>query len=160
MTIDQNNLSMLNYRFSIARSPEIQYRAQMVTLPGLNLGVANQPTPFVPIPRPGNLTYDDLTIQFQPSENLTGYLDIVNWMVALGHPDNYEQYPVNDSDINSDLTVQILDSKLKVNCNVLFTNAFPINLSPLQFDATMVETAYQTVNVVFRFERFYFNLVE
>jgi len=63
-SFDQNNLSQLNFKFKLERTPEIEYRAQSVQLPGMNLGTAPVPTPFVPIPMPGNLTYDDITINF------------------------------------------------------------------------------------------------
>lgn len=157
MTLDQNNLSQLNFRFSFARSPDIEYRAQSVSVPGLNLGVASQPSPFVPIPRPGNLSYDELQISFIAAENLDCYLEIFNWMVALGHPDRLEQHPITDADIYTDMSVIILNSAQRGILNVSFRNAFPTSLSPLTFDATLMEPQYQQVNVNFKFERFYFN---
>lgn len=160
MSMNQNNLSPLNYKFSFERSPEIEYRAQRVTIPGLNLGVASQPTPFVTIPRPGNLSYDQLQIGFLASETLDGYLEIFNWMVSLGHPDRLEQHPKTDDKIYSDMNVIILNSSLNPIINVRFTNAFPTNLTPLDFDATLMEAQYQQVNVSFAFERFYYTRIK
>lgn len=152
-TFDQNNLSQLNFKFKLDRTPEIEYRAQSVQLPGLNLGTANVPTPFVPIPMPGNLTYDDLNITFLVGENMRDYLSIFNWMVALGHPDNLEQY----RDWRSDCSVFILDSNLKGNLQYRFTDAYPIGLSGIEYDTTLTETQYATATVTLRFTRFYIN---
>lgn len=152
-SFDQNNLSQLNFKFKLDRTPEIEYRAQSVALPGMNLGAVSIPTPFVPIPLPGNLTYDDLTINFLVGENMKDYLTIFNWMVALGRPDNLEQY----RDWRSDCTVFILDSNLKSNLTARFTEAFPINLTGIEFDTTLSETQYATASVTFRFTRWYIN---
>ena len=116
-SFDQNNLSQLNFKFKLDRTPEIEYRAQSVQLPALNLGTATVPTPFVPIPMPGNITYDDLTISFLVGENMKDYLSIFDWMVALGRPDKLEQY----RDWRSDCSVFILDSNLNPNLVYRFT---------------------------------------
>lgn len=154
-TFDQNNLSQLNFKFKLDRTPEIEYRAQSVQLPGLSLGTATVPTPFVPIPMPGNLTYDDLTVTFLVGENMKDYLSIFNWMVALGHPDNLEQY----RDFRSDCSVFILDSNLKPNLQYRFTDAYPISLSGPEYDTTLTETQYVTATVTFRFTRWYIDSI-
>ena len=48
------------------------------------LGTPTQPTPFKPIPLDGNLTYNNFTITFLVDENLENYLELHNWMRALG----------------------------------------------------------------------------
>ena len=150
-SFDQNNLSQLNFKFKLDRTPEIEYRAQSVVLPSMNLGSVSIPTPFVPIPLPGNLTYEDLTINFLVGENMTDYLTIFNWMVALGRPDNLEQY----RDWRSDCSVFILDSNLNTNITARFTEAYPISLTGIEFDTTLSETQYATASVTFRFTRWY-----
>jgi hypothetical protein len=150
-TFDQNNLSQLNFKFKLDRTPDIEYRAQSVDIPGMSLGTAVVPTPFVPIPMPGNLTYGDLTITFLVGENLKDYLTIFNWMVALGHPDNLDQY----RDWRSDCSVFILDSNLNPNLVCRFTDAYPTELTGVSFDTTLTETQYATASVTFRFTRWY-----
>ena len=34
INIEQNNLSLLNFKFRLERTPDIEYRAQSLTLPG------------------------------------------------------------------------------------------------------------------------------
>ena len=150
-SFDQNNLSQLNFKFRLDRTPEIEYRAQTVTFPGMTLGTATVPTPFVPIPMPGNLSYDELTLSFLVGENMKDYLSIFDWMVALGHPDNLEQY----RDWRSDCTLFILNSNLKPNVQVRFTDAYPVSLTGVEFDTTLTDTQYATASVSFRFTRWY-----
>ena len=150
-TFDQNNLSQLNFKFKLDRTPEIEYRAQSVQLPGLNLGTAEVPSPFVKIPMPGNITYDDLNITFLVGENMKDYLSIFDWMVALGTPDSLDQY----KNWRSDCSVFILDSNLKPNLVYRFTDAYPISLSGVEYDTTLTETQYVTATVTFRFTRWY-----
>jgi hypothetical protein len=150
-SFDQNNLSQLNFKFKLDRTPEIEYRAQSVNIPSMSLGTASVPTPFVAIPMPGNLTYGDLTLEFLVGENLRDYLSIFNWMVALGRPDNLEQY----RNWRSDCSVFILDSNLRANLTYRFTDAYPIELSGITFDTTLTDTQYATSSVTFRFTRWY-----
>ena len=149
--IDQNNLSQLNFKFKLERTPDIEYRAQTVSLPGLSLGSATMPTPRVPIPFPGNILYGDLNLTFLVGENMRDYLSLFDWMNALGQPDSFDQY----RDFRSDCSVFILNSNLKVNFVVKFTEAFPVELSGIEFDTTLSETQYATSTISFRFTRFY-----
>ena len=157
MNTSMNNLSQLNYRIIFARVPDLEVRAQRVVIPGLNLGSADQPTPLgIRIPHSGNITYDDLTVDFIISEDMTEYLEIFNWMVALGHPDTLNQFPSQFADQYSDMSVVITTSAQRPLFNVKFTNAFPINITPLSFDATLTATQYSVATVSFRFERFFY----
>lgn len=149
--IEQNNLSLLNFKFKLDRTPQIEYRIQTVELPGLSLGSADQPTPFVTIPRPGNLSYNDLNITFLVGENLRDYLSVFDWMVALGKPDNFEQY----RDWFSDCNVFVLNSNLKPVFSYRFTDVYPIELSGINYDTTLSEVQYATATVTFKYTRFY-----
>lgn len=149
---DQNNLSQLNFKFKLSRTPEIEFRAQTVDLPGLYLGTANVPTPLVPMPMPGNMTYDDLRITFLVGESMADYKSIFDWMTALGHPDNLGQY----KDLRSDCSVLILDSNLNPSVNMRFTDAYPISLSSINFDTTLSQSQFATASVTFKFLRWYF----
>lgn len=151
MTFDQNNLSTLNYRFKLDRTPNLEYKVQRLSLPDLSLGTARVPSPFVTIPEPGNLTYGSLQLTFLVGENMRDYLEIFNWMVALGKPDTFNQY----RDWRSDCSVFILNSNLNANISVRFTDAYPVSLSGIDFDTTLTETQYATASATFEFTRWY-----
>ncbi len=156
-TFDQNNLSLLNFKFKLSRTPEIEFRAQTVDLPSMQLGTAYAPTPLgIRMPQPGNITYDDLRITFLVGEEMKDYQEIFNWMVALGHPDSTDQY----KDIRSDCSVVILDSNLNSNINIRFTDVYPVNLTGINFDTTLSQTQYATASVTFKFLRWYIENLE
>jgi hypothetical protein len=153
---DQNSLSQLNFRFKLSITPELEYRAQKVVIPGLNLGTAAIPTPNVPFFNPGNLTYDELSIEFMIGEKMADYLEIFNWMVGLGHPDNLSQYKF----LKSDCSVYILNNNLQPQVHVRFTDVYPVSLTPIEFDSTLPEIQYATSTVGFKFDRYYFDIID
>jgi hypothetical protein len=155
LNAEQNNLSLLNFKFKLDRTPEIEYRIQSVDIPGLNLGYAETPSPFVRLPFPGNLSYDTLNILFLVGEEMKDYLGIFDWMVSLGHPDRLSQY--NPEQAVSDCSVLILNSAMRPIINCKFTDAFPVSLSSLSFDTTLPDVQYATATASFKFTRFYYN---
>lgn len=156
MNAQQNSLALLNYKFKLSRTPEVEYRAQSVTIPGLSLGSADMPTQFgLRVPFSGNISYEDLNLTFLVGEDLDDYLEIYNWMISLGNPDGFGGYPQTQKDTVSDLTVFILNSAMRPVINVRFTDAFPISLSSLDFDSTLTEVQYAQATVSFRYNRYY-----
>jgi hypothetical protein len=134
----------------------LEYRAQTVTIPGINLGAVPIPTPHVPLFNTGNITYDQLSIKFMVGEKMADYLEIFDWIVKLGHPDTLEQY----RNIRADCSVYILNNNLQPSIHVRFTNVFPTALSPIEFDSTLPEIQYATSTVDFRFDRYYFDIID
>ena len=161
MNPQQNNLSLLNYKFKLSRAPTLEYRVQSVSIPGITLGSADMPTPYgLRIPFSGNIAYDDLSVNFLVGENLEDYLEIHRWMIANGYPDSLSQYPGQVKDTVSDVSVMILNSAMRGVVNVLFKDAFPVQLSSIDFDATLSEVQYAQATVTFRYNRYYFNPIE
>lgn len=153
--MQQNNLSQLNFRLKLNSIPEVEFKAQSVIIPGLNLGTVDIPTPFVVIPEPGNISYDQLTVNFMVGEDMKDYMEIFDWMVGLGYPDGLGTYTRKFIDGS----VLILNSNQKVLKNVRFTDMYPVSLTDLTFDSTLTEIQYATATVNFRFSRFYFDPV-
>lgn len=160
MNAQQNSLALLNYKFKLSRTPNIEYRAQSVSIPGISLGSADMPTPFgLRVPFAGNITYDDLSLTFLVGEDLDDYLEIHNWMTSIGRPDETKQYPLEQSNTVSDISVLILNSAMQPIINVSFTDAFPVALSALDFDSTLSEVQYAQASVSFRYNRYYFDTI-
>lgn len=150
--IDLNNLSPLGFQFKLSRAPNTEYHVQGVQIPGMTLGVTTVGTGFVRIPMAGNISYDTFSVTFKVTEDLTSYLEIFNWMMELGHPDNLDQY----KNIKTDCSLVILNNKKNPMINVKFTEVFPVYLSPIQFDTTMQSVEPVTATVSFTFLRMYF----
>lgn len=151
MSFNQNNLSLLNFKFKLDITPELEFRVQKVSLPGMTLGTVDLPTPFVKMPISGNIKYDEFAVTFMVGEGMKDYLEIYDWMVKLGYPDRLGQY----QNILSDCSVIILNSSSKANINVRFTDAFPVGISGIDMDSTLQEVQYATATARFRFLRWY-----
>ena len=165
MAVNNNLLSALGFSFKLDRTPNTEYLIQTATIPGLSLGSANIATPLVRIVNPGNLTYEDFTITFKVSEDLSSYMNIFDWMIALGHPDSLDQYkhPRGSTSITpykewrSDASLIVLNSAKRPIMDVSFTGCYPTSLTNITFDATLTEVQYIEATATFAFERMYYN---
>ena len=89
---DRNFLAPTGFQFSVTRSPKVSYFGNMINIPGLTLGVAQQPSYLKMIPRPGEIIdFEDLTLNFLVDENLENYIEIHNWIRGIGFPETLEQ---------------------------------------------------------------------
>jgi hypothetical protein len=160
-------LSPNGFNFSISKLPEVSFFCQQVQLPGISIGSPQQVNPFVNVPVPGEiLTYDQLEIQFLVDVQMANYKSIYNWLVALGFPDNYEQYKAYiDSDTTkytelaknySDGTLQILTGTNNVAAIVSFQDMFPISIGSLMFQATNTDVQYLVGSASFRYTSYKF----
>ena len=86
---NRNYLSDVGFKFSLAKAPKVDFFSNTATLPGLTLGVVNQPSYLKELPLPGDrLVYDDLELTFIVDEELENWMAIHNWMRGLGFPNS------------------------------------------------------------------------
>ena len=158
---NRNFLSPTGFKFTLARVPKVDFFSQSAQIPGINLGVAIQPTYLKDLPIPGDkLTFDDFSLKFTVDENLENYLEIQRWMRGLGYPENiaeYDQWRLSDpnnpgQDPNlSDGSLTIFNSNFVPSTVVTFQGMFPTSLSTLEFDATSTDVQYITAQVSFKY---------
>lgn len=159
---NNNFLSPLGFKFQIKKTPHLNYFVQSVVLPSVSLGVIEVGTPFSRLPLPGDkLTFNDLDVTFKVDEDMVNYLEIFNWMSALGKPDNftdgasiYAASPMSGDGVFSELSLAVLTSSMNGNKMITFTDAFPINLSDITFDSTQSDVEYITATATFHYRRF------
>ena len=158
---NRNFLSPVGFKFTIAKTPKVNFFCNSARIPEINLGVANQPTYLKDLDIPGDkLTYGDLTLRFLVDENLENYMAIHNWMTGLGFPEttqDFKDLTTNDDGQRdfeeqfSDGNLQILNSNFRPVANVKFFNLFPISLTSLDFDATEPDIQYFTAEASFKY---------
>ncbi len=153
MTVDANFLSPLNFIFTINKMPKANMMVQRASIPGVNLGDIQIPTPFTPLAVPGNVKYDPLMIDFLINEDLSTYLEIFNWMVELGNPYDFSTYDSTEYDAR----LLVLDNSKRNILDVSFHSTFPVSLSPVNFDTTFLEPSPITATVMFSFNSMKFN---
>ena len=161
------------FRFSIKNLPSVAFTCQSANLPSLALGYTTQPTPFLDIPHVGDKNvFGDFTIRFIITEDMSNYIELYEWLVALGFPNDYNQYRnfsgerlnrfpfVKDSSgvpiavAYSDATLTILDSNNVPKTNINFKDAFPVAIEALDFDITSSSVEYFVGIASFKYKLF------
>ena len=130
----------------------VEYTIQTVALPDLSVTGAPFNTPQRNITMaPDKVDYGTFELTFLVDEYLNNYQEIHDWMLGL-------VTVAEDSRINKfrDLTLQVLTSHNNVAREIIFVNAYPINLSSLPFDTTINDTNYLVANVSFNYSYFKF----
>ena len=86
---NRNFLSPTGFKFTLSRAPKVAFFSNSANIPGLNFGVAIQPTYLKDIPTPGDkIEFEDFTLRFLVDEDLSNYMQIQNWIRGLGYPDS------------------------------------------------------------------------
>ena len=161
---NRNFLSSLKFRFIINKAPMTTYFAQSVHVPGMVISNIEFQNPFIQIPYSGeHIEFDShLELNFLIDEDMKNYLEIHNWLISLGFPDDFSQYaeiatdksnPLNG--VKSDVTIMVLDSKENEIFNIIFSDAFPTSISGINFDAKSEDVEYIQATATFRFARYY-----
>lgn len=161
------------FRFGIKDLPGVSFTCQSANIPDLQLGFATQPTPFIDVPTIGDkLNFGEFTIRFLISEDMSNYIEMYRWLIALGFPDNYNQFSTFTKNrptrfpfvtkttgkeevlAYSDGTLTILDSTNNPKVNIIFKNLFPISLQALDFDIASASVEYFTAIASFKYTIF------
>ena len=163
-----NPLSPNGFQFSIQKLPELTYFSQQVSIPGISLPNAIFNTPFSQVKIAGDLlSYDPLSIDFLVDEKMSNYLALYDWIIAMGFPENYEQYISWQGKFKSpflseiaknfsDATLTILGSNNMPIQNITFVDLIPTNLGAITFNTTSTDVQYITCNATFEYSYFKF----
>ena len=162
---NKNFLSPIGFIFILDKARKVSFLCQKAEIPELSLSSIDIPTAgFAPIPMGGNtINYGDLNLEFIVDEDLKNYMEIHNWIRALGTPSDFtERKEWNESNRSdsrsqerntkwSDATLQVLNNNNLVNFDVVFQSVFPVSLSTLPFDVTGTDNDYFTATATFRY---------
>jgi len=131
---NRNYLSPIGFRFALSRFPKVAFFSNRANIPGLTLGVAEQPTYLKDIDIPGDkIVFQDFTLSFMVDENLENYMEIQNWIRGLGYPeslqeiydfqknnDKFDQPYKSQMNLYSDGSLIVLSSSQNANFKVNF----------------------------------------
>jgi hypothetical protein len=161
--VNKNFLSPLNFKFTLKRAPHINFFLQKVNLPQVSIN----PTPIysnllIDIPVPGEfVTFNPLNITFKIDEDMQNYLEIFNWIKALGdygRDGDYEKLqnaqPGSGLGIYSDISLMVLSSTKMPNYEITFVDAFPTSLTALSFNTVDSDVNYIEASAEFRYTIF------
>jgi hypothetical protein len=161
-----NFLSPLNFQaLLIKRAPHVNFFIQEVNVPDINLGNININNPFTKIPYIGDhVQFGDLKIVFKVDEDFKNYIELFNWIISLGFPESHEQYKNivtketwTGESLTSDLSLIPLSSSKMPNLNINFVDAYPVNLSQMNFNTTDSDVRYVTATAIFKYTFYTFS---
>ena len=159
---NKNFLSPIGFVFLLDKARKASFLCQRASIPEITLGDIAIPTRgFVSVPLEGNIQYSELNIDFIVDEDLRNYMELHNWIRALGTPDTIQErrdWVNNNSDVIgsqdfkvSDGTLQVLNNNNITNFDVVFKDMFPTNLSTLDFNVTSTDNEFMTASVTFKY---------
>ena len=173
------------WRLAFNRLPKTTWFCTAANIPGISLGEAQYPTPMTDIMLTGDkLTFETLTITFIVDEELQNYRELWDWMVGIGAPKSHDQWTsvlsegdgavrqfgTNDKDprtkltyeesnLYSDATLIVYNSKNMAKVNVQFKNMFPTSLSGLDYSQELTDVEYFHATASFRYLYYEFETV-
>lgn len=159
---NKNPLDSNRYTFTIDKIPAVVYQLTDVTIPGLSLGSSPHPNPFNRYAIPGDLSWRELSISYQVDEEMRSWKELYTWMVALGHPQNFEQYRAlmqdstfthrpTDKNIYSDATLTIHTSAWNPILRIRFTDCWPFSIDNIPLSSQNSDTRYVKASAEFHY---------
>lgn len=160
--LNPNFLSPLGYKFQVKKCQHVNFFCQEVTVPGFALQPVRQGTTMVNIHHPGDhIDFEPLVINFKVDEDLMNYMEIYNWIRQLGFPHNHSEYAdlaaipkISGLGLRSEISVIIMSSDRNPKWEVIFHDAFPVNLGPLPFTSKAPDVNFISTTASFVYTTF------
>jgi hypothetical protein len=163
LTTNVNFLSPIEFKLSLDRLPNVQFFVKSVNIPGISSGHTEVFTPFKNIHKPGDkLTYEEFTVSVICDEDMVAFREVSDWLVALTFPDNFEQYAglnpktvgksnTEQSEVQSDGSLIILNSNKNANVTIKFKDLFPTSVGSIQLDTSGADLTPPTFDITFKY---------
>ena len=165
------------WRLAFNRIPKTNWFCTAANIPGITLGEAQFPTPMSDMFVAGDkLTFETLNITFLVDEELQNYRELWDWIVGIGSPVNHSQWETTlskgdgairsfatpdadprtkstyeESNLYSDATLIVYNSKNMAKVDVKFKNMFPTSLSSLEYSQDLTDVEYFKASATFRY---------
>lgn len=169
----RNYLKPNGFRLLFEEIPAVAYTCQSISLPSVSSNEAIQPTPMgIDLPVFGDkLLFGDLSVKFIIDEDMSNYMEIFDWIMALVYPENHQKYSRLSGDrlqrfpfvkkVASSAAPPMTNAKLLIlnssnnpSISFNFVDIFPVQLEPIDFDVTVNTIDYLTVSAVFKYRSF------
>jgi len=150
VTTNKNFLSPVGFQFKVdsTKYPNLEYFCTSANLPGITLSESPVPYRGAAVGLSGDrVTFEDLTVTFNVTENMENYIETFDWMHSLLE---------GTSEDVSDATLLILTSHNNVSKEIKFADVFPTGLSSLEFNVNNSDIEYLTAQVTFKYSYFEF----
>lgn len=114
--------------------------------PGVRSNEAMQLGQKVDIPRAGNkIEYEPLVVRYILDSDMSLYSAVHDWLL----------YNVNeDEEKRQDLMLTLYNSNGVATQNIMYYNAFPVELGPIPFNSTDSNDTFMMIDTTFRYTHF------
>lgn len=155
-----NLQSPLGFRFFIKRLPNVAFFVNKMNLPGITLPAAEEATPFMMLPKPGDhVVYEQLVLNFRIDEGMENYFSLQDWLQTIGGLKGGEAYgrlaakpEYTGYGLESEILVSVLNAQKNVVRNITYSDSWPTQLKLDNiFDAGLTEVQYFSATAIFRF---------
>lgn len=153
-------LSPLHFDVVLTGIPNVQFMTTAVDIPGISLSNPAIATPFNPFYAPADkVQFDELSIQFKVDDQAANWLQIFDWMSAIGFPASFQQRAAVEGTsgvqiLRSDMTVTLQDFKKNPALQFTFMDVLPVRLSGMNFDASATAVNYVTSIAQFQYRQY------
>ena len=177
---NRNFLSPIGFKFVIDRLRGVDFFCQSANIPSISLGPAVTPTRLNKLNNPGDeIQYEDLYLRFLVDENMKNWYQAANWMREIGTPFSTEEFKFDRGDIRSinkreatveyatannqwtcDCSLFVLSSNYRIVSEIIFRDAWPTQLSTLNFDASAPDVTYFTAELALKYNYYDYFIYE
>ena len=154
LTTNKNYLSPTGFHLKInsLRFPNLEYFATTFTLPQITLEEQALTYNTVDYAAPGTrLSFSDLSITAQITEDFDNYLETFNWMHDIASSKGKDV-----EDLKEDATLLVFTSHNNVNKTIRFKDIFPTAIGSLEFTSTSDSVNYLSTDINFSYTNFEF----
>ena len=154
LTKNINYLSPTGFQLKInsLRYPNLEYFCTTVSIPSILLEEQAIPYKTVDNAAPGSrLSFGDLSLTVQITENFDNYLETYNWMHDIASAKGKEV-----ENLKEDATLLVFTSHNNVNKTIRFKDIFPTGIGALEFTSTAESVNYLSTEINFSYTNFEF----
>lgn len=146
------------FKFTVNRLPNVNYFCQRANIPELSITAVAVNNRLATLPVAGDkLQFDQLRVTFLVAEDMSNYVELANWLFAMGPRRDVKDYAAYNKPLHSNGNLIILNSANRPAVNINFYDMLPISLEGLEFDITVQTPQYLTAVATFQYS--YYEIV-
>ena len=159
-----NYLSNISFRLTMEDAPHMTWFCQAANVPGVSIDAIEVYNPNATVPLAGSkVNFEELSVRFIVDEHLKNWTEIYDRIIALGLAEGYEKYrKLKNSGPNltarggtiSTIVLTLLTSAMNPQMEFHFYDAFPTNVSSIEFDSSSADLEYFIASATFRYTNY------
>ena len=156
-----NYLSNVSFRLTMEDAPHLTWFCQSANIPGVSIDSIEVFNPHATVPVSGTrVSFEELSIRFIVDEEMKNWVEIYDRIIALGLAEGHDKYrKLQNSGSNltarggtvSNIILTLLTSAMNPQMEFHFFDAFPINVSSVEFDSSAADVEYFVATATFRY---------